>query len=289
MKGKGEADDAPQEPDHLDAEEREDVAERQTGSALVIYEVIRAAGDEELHRPASGLFFSALAAGIGVCASLLGVATLRGHLPDAPWVELVAALGYTLGFIIVVLGNLQLFTEATVTAVLPVVADPRPINVLRLFRLWGIVLVGNLVGTFIVASMIAQTWIVDAEGLDGALEFAGHLTEYGFGELLVLGIPAGFLIASLAWILPNARENALGVVIAITWLVSAGGFAHVVVGSAEAWLLLLAGQVGIAWVLFGFILPAFLGNVIGGSGLFALIAYGQVREEMALARRTPHD
>lgn len=289
MTPSGEVPDEPQEPDHLDAGEREDVADRQTGSALVVYEVIRAAGDEELHRPASGLFFSALAAGIGVCASLLGVATLRGHLPDAPWVELVAALGYTLGFVIVVLGNLQLFTEATVTAVLPVIADPRPINCLRLVRLWAIVLIGNLIGTFIVASMIAMQWIVDAQTLDGALEFAGHLTEYSFGALLVRGIPAGFLIASLAWILPNARQDALGVVVGITWLVSAGGFTHVVVGSAEAWLLLLAGRVGIDWALFGFIAPAFLGNVIGGSGLFALIAYGQVREQMAVAKHEPKD
>ncbi|PCD02778.1 transporter (formate/nitrite transporter family protein) [Sphingomonas spermidinifaciens] len=267
-------------PAHLEADEREAVAERKVGSAIVVYEVIRKAGADELARPASGLFFSALAAGIGVCASLIAVATLRAGLPDARWTELVAALGYTIGFVIVVLGNLQLFTEATMTAVLPVIAEPRLINVRRLVRLWGIVLAGNLAGTLIVAAMIAQGWIVDAETLDGALEFSSHLMENSFGRTLVLGIPAGFLIASLAWVLPNARESSLWVVVAITWLVSAGGFAHVVVGSAEAWLLWLSGRAGLDWVAFGFLLPAFLGNVIGGSGLFALIAHGQVKEEM---------
>ncbi|WP_315761104.1 formate/nitrite transporter family protein [Sphingomonas sp. Y38-1Y] len=268
------------EPDHLDAEEREAVEERETGSAVVIYEVIRKAGADELARPATGLFFSALAAGIGVCASLIGVATLRAGLPDARWAELVSSLGYTIGFVIVVLGNLQLFTEATVSAVLPVVAEPRAVNFGRLARLWGIVLIGNLVGTLIVAAMMAQGWIVDEATLIGALEFSSHLLTNDFGRTLVLGIPAGFLIASLAWVLPNARENSFWVVVAITWLVAAGGFAHVVVGSAEAWLLWLAGRAGLDWVAFGFVLPAFLGNVIGGSGLFALIAHGQVKEEM---------
>lgn len=267
-------------PDHLDQGERDAVADRETGSAVVIYEVIRKAGADELARPASGLFFSALAAGIGVCASLLAVATLRAGLPEARWTELIVAFGYTLGFVIVVLGNLQLFTEATVTAVLPVVAEPRIANVRRLARLWGIVLAGNLIGTLIVAAMIAQGWIVDPETLAGAIEFSAHLMENSFGRTLVLGIPAGFLIASLAWVLPNARENAMWVVVAITWLVSAGGFAHVVVGSAEAWLLWLSGRAGLDWVAFGFVLPAFLGNVIGGSGLFALIAHGQVKEEI---------
>ncbi len=267
-------------PAHLDPGEREAVAERETGSAVVIYEVIRKAGDEELERPASGLFFSAFAAGIAVCASLIAVATIRADVPEARWSELVVAMGYTIGFVIVVLGNLQLFTEATVTAVVPVVAKPSPHNFWRLGRLWGIVLVGNLIGTLVVAAMIAQGWIVDAETLEGAIAFSSHLMENSFGRTLVLAIPAGFLIASLAWVLPNARESSFWVVVAITWLVSAGGFAHVVVGSAEAWLLWLSGRAGLDWVAFGFILPAFLGNVIGGSGLFALIAHGQVKEEI---------
>lgn len=266
--------------EHLDPEEREAVAEREAGSAVVVYEVIRKAGAEELERSATGLFFSALAAGIGVCASLIGVAVLRAGLPDAPWTDLVAALGYTIGFVIVVLGNLQLFTEATVTAVLPVIAEPRPSSFARLARLWGIVLFGNLLGTLSVAAMIAGGWIVEPETLEGALEFAGHLLEKDFGATLVAGIPAGFLIASLAWVLPNARADAFWVTVAITWLVSAGGFAHIVVGSAEAWLLWLTGRASIVWVAAGFILPAFLGNVIGGSGLFALIAWGQVRDEV---------
>lgn len=267
-------------PRHLDADERKAVLERETGSPVVVYEVIRKAGAEQLVRSATGLFFSALAAGIGICASLVGVAVLRAGLPDAPWTHLVAAFGYTIGFVIVVLGNLQLFTEATVSAVLPVIAEPRPGNLVRLVRLWAIVLFGNLIGTLIVSAMIAGGWIVDAVTLDGAVEFAGHLLEKDFGATLLAGIPAGFLIASLAWVLPNARADAFWVTVTITWLVSAGGFAHVVVGSSEAWLLLLTGRVDVAWVAGSFILPAFLGNIIGGSGLFALIAWGQVRDEV---------
>lgn len=266
--------------DALDAEESEAVAERQSGSARVIHEVIRARGDEELARSAQGLLLSSLAAGMAICASLLGVALLRAGLPDTEWAPLVTSIGYTIGFVIVVLGNLQLFTESTVTAVLPVATNPTIRNFWRLARLWALVLVGNLAGTLIVATMIANAWIVEPEVRDAAADFSAHLMERGFWQTVAMGIPAGFLIAGIAWVLPNERPNAFWVVVAITYLVALGGFTHVVVGSAEAWLLLLTGRASLDWVARGFLLPALIGNIVGGTGLFAVLAHGQVRDEI---------
>ena len=66
----------------------------------------------------------------------------------------------------------------------------------------------------------------------------------------------------------------------ITYVVGVGGFSHVVAGSAEAWLLALTGKASFGWALGGFILPALAGNILGGTGLFAVLAHGQVREEI---------
>lgn len=265
----------------LDAEESRAVSKRQSGSARVVHEVIRARGDEELGRSAKALLLSSLAGGLAVSSSLLGVSLLRAGLPDAPWTPLVTSLGYTIGFVVVVLGNLQLFTESTVTAVLPIATHPTPANLARMIRLWALVLAGNLLGTFIVAAMISHAWIVTPEVRDAAAHFSEHLTTRGFWQTVAMGIPAGFLIASLAWVLPNERPNAFWVVVTITYLVALGGFAHVIVGSAEAWLLLFTGRASLAWVVTGFIAPALLGNILGGTGLFAVLAHGQVADEIA--------
>ena len=94
-------------------------------------------------------------------------------------------------------------------------------------------------------------------------------------------IPAGFLIAMVAWVLPNAREQAFFVIFAITFVVALGGFSHSILGSVEAFMLLYAGKMGLAQTLFGVLLPAILGNLVGGAGLFALLAHAQVREEVS--------
>jgi formate/nitrite transporter FocA (FNT family) len=89
------------------------------------------------------------------------------------------------------------------------------------------------------------------------------------------------MIAILAWSLPNAREQSLLVIFAITYVVAIGGFSHSIVGSDEAFLLLFSGHTGV-WQTFGqLLLPAILGNLLGGAGLFALLAHAQVRGEMS--------
>jgi formate/nitrite transporter FocA (FNT family) len=116
--------------------------------------------------------------------------------------------------------------------------------------------------------------------LAAAVAVSEGILTHGFGETLLIATPAGFLIASIAWILPNARGNEFGVVVLITYTIGLGGFSHVVAGSAEAWLLMLTGKTSAAYAIFELILPALIGNLIGGTGLFAVLAHGQVRGEI---------
>jgi formate-nitrite transporter family protein len=257
------------------------VSERSAGSAKVVHEVVRLQGDEELDRPVPSLLFSGFAAGVAICASLLAEAFLRMRLPAAPWTELVVSLGYTVGFVIVILGRLQLFTESTVTAVLPLATHPTGRNLARLLRLWIAVFLANMAGTCLVAALMAGEVIIGTEQLAAAVELSRALLTHGPAATLLLATPAGFLIASIAWILPNARGSEFWVIVLVTYVIALGGFAHVVAGAGEAWLLMLAGQTNFAGAVGGFILPALLGNIIGGSGLFAVLAHGQVRNEIA--------
>jgi len=256
------------------------VAQRKAGSAKVVHEVIRLQGDEELDRPLLSLMFSAFAAGVAISASIITEASIATRLPDAPWKELIVALGYPVGFVLVILGNLQLFTENTVTAVLPLATHPTLRNLGRMLRLWAAVLAANMAGTFLVALLMMHRVVLSADQLEAALVLSRTALDHPPADVLLLGMPAGFLVATIAWILPNARGSEFWVVLLITYAIAIGGFSHVVAGSAEAWLVALSGQTSFASAIGGFILPALAGNIIGGTGLFAVLAHGQVRPEM---------
>lgn len=264
----------------MTADDRRAVSERGSGSAKVVHEVVRLRGDAELNRPVRSLLFSGFAAGVAVSTSILAEAFLRMRLPEAPWADLVVSLGYTVGFVIVILGNLQLFTESTITAVLPLATHPTVRNLARLLRLWAAVFAANIAGTFLVSVLMARHLIVGPDQLDAALAVSRLILAHGPLETLFLAMPAGFLIASIAWILPNARGSEFWVIVLVTYVVAIGGFSHVVAGSTEAWLLMLAGETSVGHAVFGLILPALIGNIIGGSGLFAVVAHGQVRDEI---------
>lgn len=264
----------------LTGSEKHQVEERESPGARVVHEVIRRQGDEELKRPWPSLMWSGFAAGVAISASVLGQALLIEHLPDAPWRPLVASFGYTLGFLIVILSRLQLFTESTLSAVIPVATELTAINLARIARLWSIVFVANLAGTLFIAWLTVQGWIGIPEQLGAQLEVARHALDHSPIEALSAGVPAGFLMAAVAWALPSARGQEFFVVLGFTYFIALGGFAHVVAGSSEAWLLLIAGEIGIGRAILGFIVPALVGNVIGGTGLFALLAHAQVRHEL---------
>lgn len=264
----------------LSDKEREAVSDRSAASARVIHEVVRRRGDQELERPIGSLIWSGLAGGVAISASVLGEALLESRLPQAAWTPLVASIGYTLGFVIVVLGSLQLFTESTLSAVLPVATHPSPDNLRRLLRLWSLVFVANMVGTLFISGLNNYGLIGSPEQRDAMLALSRKLLEHGWFDTVKLAIPAGFLIAAVPWVLPASRGQQFLVVFFLTYFIALGGFAHVVAGSGEAWLLAFSGETTFAHAMFAIILPALLGNIIGGTGLFAVLAHAQVKQEL---------
>jgi formate/nitrite transporter FocA (FNT family) len=262
-----------------DAEE-ESVEEAQPLPARLIYEVIRRNGEEELRRPTQSLVFSGLAAGLVISFSVIGEAILRAHLPDEPWRFLVENLGYSLGFLMVILGRMQLFTENTITTILPLMTHPTRGNFLVVARLWAIVLAANVAGALIAAVFIAHGGVFDA-GVSAALrDLSHHAMQMGPVSGFMRAIPAGVLVASIVWMLPTARGSGFSVILVFTWLIAAGDFAHVVAGSVEMWLLLVTGGLSPLSAAAGFFFPVLAGNIVGGSLVFSLIAWGQVQTEV---------
>lgn len=267
-------------PKGITEHEVESVEEMSTPRTPVIYEVVRRLGDEEMQRPATSLWWSGVAAGLAMSFSLLAQAVLQSHLPDAPWRPLVCGFGYCVGFLMAVLGRQQLFTESTITAVLPVLKDLSWRNVRGMARLWAIVLAANIAGTLFAALFCRYTPALPPELLDSMIKLSRGLLEFGWWAMLFGGISSGFLIAAMVWMIPAAESAKFLVITLMTSLIAIGGFPHVVAGSMEANLLVLSGDWAWWQMLVQFFVPVLIGNVIGGTALFALISYAQVMEEI---------
>jgi formate-nitrite transporter family protein len=211
---------------------------------------------------------------------VLAQALLKTYLPPSPGAWIVEALGYSVGFLIVILSRQQLFTENTLTAVLPVIARRKLEWVWVMLRLWGIVLAANVVGCLLFASFLAFSGALSPELASAVQAVGAELMANSASEMFVKGIVAGWLIAALVWMLPSAEGTEIFVITLITYLIALGGFTHVVAGSAEALYLLLTGAESLERVVFVFFLPTLAGNVFGGTLLFAVLSYAQVREEI---------
>jgi len=247
----------------------------------VIYEIVRREGEEEMARPFMSLWWSGVAAGLSISFSLLAQAILQQHLPESSWRPLITSFGYCVGFIMVILARQQLFTENTITVVLPLLAEPTLGNVRKLLRMWGIVFAANMTGTFCAAAFCSLAPALAPETFVNMIEISRHLMDNSWAEMFWKGISAGFLIAALVWLNPSAEGSKFAVVTFITYLIGIGGFTHIVAGSVEAFLLALNGQLEWAHLVAQFAAPVLLGNVVGGTALFAMISYAQVAREMS--------
>lgn len=267
-------------PQNLNEEEQEQAAKVAALRPHVIHEVVREEGEIELRRSFAALGWSGFAAGGSMGFSFLGMALLRATLPDEPWRHAIESFGYTLGFIIVILGRQQLYTESTLTAVLPVLTNPGWAAVSRTARLWAIVLSANLLGTGPFAALILPEPAFSPEIRAALLQISREGVSGSFGPDLLRAVLAGWMIALMVWLLPNAGSAKILVIALLTYIVSLGHFPHIVAGSADAIFAVFTGQVSFGAYLVHFLIPTLIGNTIGGTSLVALLNHAPVAGEL---------
>jgi formate-nitrite transporter family protein len=258
----------------------EEVEKRSVPPTPVIYQAVRKMGEEEMARPATSLWWSGVAAGLSISFSLLAQSILYVHLPDTAWRPLVTSFGYCVGFLMVVLSRQQLFTEQTISVVLPVMAEPSARSFVQLARIWSIVLAANLAGTLFAALFCTFAPVLTPEVRTGMLEISRQILAPDWLSIFFRGISAGFLIAAMVWIMPGANAAQFHVVALMTYLIAASDSMHIVAGSVESFLLVVNGQTSVVSMLLNFTFPVLLGNIVGGTALFALISHAQVVKEL---------
>ncbi|GLF80583.1 hypothetical protein VNPA152081_56590 [Pseudomonas aeruginosa] len=263
----------------LTANERREIDDKQPPRAAVLHEVIRVQGEHELQRTVAALWWSAVAAGLTIGLSLMGMGLFRAALPEQEWAIIVSSFGYPMGFLAVILARQQLFTENTLTAVLPVMTEPTLEKAWQLLRLWSVVLFGNIVGTLLFAWAVLHLPIFN-EAADAAfLEIGREVMHNDLAQMFAKGIVSGWMIATMVWLIPAAEGAKIWIIAMVTYLMALGSFTHIVVGSAEVGYLAFAGEIGWSEFLLKFALPTLGGNIVGGSLIFALISHAQIRSE----------
>lgn len=234
-------------------------------------------GLQELKRPTIGLFVSALAAGLEVSFSVLLMATLLSVVGDmvAPAIaKLLIASMYSVGFIFVILGRSELFTEHTTLAVLPVLNGRSSVE--NLVRLWSTVWFGNVIGASIFASIIV--FIGPRLGIFGPKELViigGGLVEHTWWLITASAILAGWLMGLLSWLVAASKDTTAQIllVLIVTFGIGLAGLHHSIVGTAEVMAAVLSSKSVTLHQFFTFLLWATVGNAIGGSVFVAFMKY----------------
>lgn len=245
-------------------------------TAAEIFAVAARTGEEELKRSSVGLSLSGVAAGLGMGLTGLGSATvLAATHAGAPASNLLAALLYPLGFIAVIVGRAQLFTENTLFPVILVLDRRRHLR--NTLRLWGVVFTANVIGAVLFAVLVTKTSALPGPIRAALIRLGEHAAGGGFAHVFWSGVVGGWIIALVAWLVSAARHT-IGQVVVIyllTFLVGAAQLAHCIAGSGESLAAALGGSLSAGGYLL-WLLAATLGNTLGGVLIVSLLNYGQV-------------
>jgi len=250
-------------------------AVRDRFSADEIFQRVVASADEEVTSHTRELLLSGLAAGFAITITFLAHAAATALYPNN---DLLAAVLYPIGFVYIVMGRYQLYTENTLPPIALVLT--RLASLPLLLRVWGVVLAGNLLGGALGVFVLAQTQVLSPEAAQAAAEFGRKGIATGWWTLFFKALFAGWIVAGLVWLDHASRDTITRffTIYLAFYAISALELYHVVVTACDAMYLLFTGSAGVVPSVLGFWLPVLLGNTIGGVFLVALVNYGQTDE-----------
>lgn len=260
----------------LSEQQYKEAQARISPAPLVVHETVRRNGEEELRRPVAALSWSGFAAGLSMGFSFLAEGIFQTYLPDVQWRPLIVHLGYPLGFLIVIIGRQQLFTENTLTAIIPLLAKRDFATFKAVSKLWAAVLAANLVGAHLFAWVIGNAPVLRPEFHNALLQLALNAADVSFGTAVLRGIFAGWLIALVVWMLAAMAGPRISIIVILTYIVGVAGLTHIIAGSVEVLFLVMTGVTSWFAYFSGYMIPALFGNILGGVALVSALNHAQV-------------
>ncbi len=231
---------------------------------------------DELGRNSRALAFSGVAGGLTMGLTGLSVAVVQSMIGKGPPQNFIAMLFYPVGFIAVIIGRAQLFTENTLYPVV-LVLDERK-HFLNTLRLWGVVFATNVIGAGLFALLACRTGALEPKIVEALSNLGLDMAAQTASSAFWSGVIGGWLIALLAWLV-SASHWTIGQV-AIVWLLSfvvgIGHFSHCIASSGEILSSVVTGNLPVGRFLY-WLGPATAGNIVGGVCIVTLLNWGQVK------------
>jgi formate/nitrite transporter FocA (FNT family) len=244
-------------------------------SAEDIYQQVATNARQELKRSNTALAISGFGGGAFMGLSALGTGIAAALLGDSPGAHMISRMFYTLGFIVVIVGRSQLFTENTLYPVALVLAEKR--ELWNTLRLWAIVLPSNVAGAFAFAAIVSWTPALNPGYVDSLSRLGSGAIAHSATAIFWSGVIGGWMIALTAWLVSGSHSitGSVAVIWLLTYIVGLGDFAHCIAGSCEILVTVLTHHA--SWFAYPqWFIPAVLGNICGGVGLVTILEYGQV-------------
>lgn len=243
-------------------------------SAEDIYEQVALNAKTELKRTTVSLGISGFAGGIFMGLSGMGSALAVGLFGESTRTHFLASMFYPLGFIVVIIGRAQLFTENTLYPVALVLSERR--EFWNTLRLWCTVLPANVLGALAFAALAARTAALQPDTRNALIHLGLAAAQRPAPDIFWSAVTAGWIIATAAWLVSGSHSITGSVIILwmLTFVVGLGRFAHCIATSSEILASVLSGQFALLGYLKWLAL-AVAGNVCGGVLMVTLLEYGQ--------------
>lgn len=243
-----------------------------------IHQRLLASADEEIAKSTRDLFFSGVTAGFAIVLTFMGYAVGAARFPDNAF---LSSLLFPVGFVYIILGRYQLYTENTLPPVKLVLT--RLASLPLLLKLWTVVLGANVLGAAFGALLLAHTNVLSPEAMEAGTRFARHGVETAWSDVFFKSLFAGWLVAGVVWLGIAVRDavSRLLLVYMVFYMIAVADLFHVVTAAAEVtfFAAVEAGGPGLWILFFDFWLPALLGNTAGGVLVFTLVSYAQSEQK----------
>ena len=248
-----------------------------------IYEILSEQIETALdghNRSKAELLFSSFSAGLEIGFSIFLMGTLHtlfsGSL-DPSQLHILLSIAYPLGFVFVIIGRSELFTEQTTLAVLPVLN--RNASLKNLLVIWVIIYSGNLIGGYVFSFLLS--WLPVRMGIISSSSLAAlahNLTDYSWYIILGSGVLAGWLMGLLSWLVTSSQEtiSRIFIIVLVTTVIGIGSLHHSIVGSIEVFTGMLVSESITGFDYLNTQFWSTLGNIIGGVVFVALIKFSHV-------------
>ncbi|WLR48284.1 formate/nitrite transporter family protein [Halobacillus litoralis] len=245
-------------------------------------------GRDHLNKPFRAQFLLALTAGSFMTFGAVFSILLAVGVETKGVYHLLSGLGFAAGYSMVFISGAVLFTEINV--LLPsYLFNKAGLMKTNIYKFWLSSYIGNIIGAFLVAVLIqwsgsfASTFYPELEMyLDHKMKFMDHGVK-GWFQVLISGVLANWLIGMAAFLTTSARDltgKILGTTLPVVLFV-AGNFQHSAANMGYFSMGFLASD-KYTWYEYIFfnLVPASIGNLIGGAILVSLLFSYAYKEDI---------